>query len=102
MNPTTLNDTAAQVLSALMDLHDLTDTALGKACGKDRTWIEARRNGRTPFKLADLERLAGALDMPVTMFFEEPREVVRWSLDNPTDQGIRPTRWYVDQLALAV
>lgn len=87
----TLNDTAAQVLSALMRLHDVTDTAAGEACGKDRTWIEARRNGRSKLKLDDLEQLAKGLQVPPTVFFMEPAEAIRYSLDNPTEQGIRST-----------
>ena len=93
MSRHTLNDTAAQVLSSLMRLHGLNDTAAGKAFGKDRTWVEARRNGRSSIKLADLEVIAKALDLPPTVFFMEPAEAIRYSLDNPSDQGIRSTIW---------
>lgn len=96
MSRHTLNATATQVLVALMRLHDVTDTAAGKACGKDRTWIEARRNGRSKLKLDDLELLAEAFGIPPTVFFMEPGEAVKWSLDNPTDHGIRQIIWIDD------
>lgn len=69
----TLADTVAREVRAEMGRQRVAGSALAKHLGVSDMYISRRLNGDVPFDLADLEKVADALSVPVTAFL--PTEV---------------------------
>lgn len=75
-----------QVLDLLARMLDRTDTALHKRSGISRATVNAKRTGRSPVRLEDLQPLARAIDAPIDVLLLRPSEAARWLLDHHGEQ----------------
>jgi len=63
-----LNDSVAAEIRAEMARQRVTGAELARRLGVSGPWVNYRLNGKQPFDTDDLERVAEALDRPVTHF----------------------------------
>jgi transcriptional regulator with XRE-family HTH domain len=59
-------------LRAEMARREISKVELARKLGKDETWVGKRMRGRTAITMADLDRIAAALDVPLSYFIPEP------------------------------
>jgi transcriptional regulator with XRE-family HTH domain len=69
----TLPEIAAREVRAEMGRQKISGAALAQTLGVSDMYVSRRLNGEVPFDLAELERVAAALSVPVTQFL--PAEV---------------------------
>lgn len=62
----TLADAISAEIRAEMGRQKRSGRAVAEAMGVSHMYLSRRLNGQTPFDTADLERLAAALDVPVS------------------------------------
>lgn len=84
-------NTEHQVIELLRNLAGLSDRELGDRAGLARDKVERLRAGRTKLTIGDARRLAAALNLPPSIFFEQPNEAaqtaIRSGILGTTDQG---------------
>jgi transcriptional regulator with XRE-family HTH domain len=68
----TLSERAATEVRAEMGRQRMTQSALGVVLGKSQAYVWRRVMGKVPFDLAELEKIAAALGVPIETFL--PRE----------------------------
>jgi hypothetical protein len=59
---------------------------LADALGVTRQTIRNRRLGRADMTVSDLRATASALEVPVELFLQHPREALRWLADHKMDE----------------
>jgi transcriptional regulator with XRE-family HTH domain len=69
--PTDLRDTVSAEVRAEMARQRLSQQALAGRLGEKQWWVSKRLTRSIPFTIEDLERIAAALDKPVTHFLAE-------------------------------
>lgn len=74
-----------KVLDLLARMLDRTDTALHERSGISRATVNAKRTGRSPVRLEDLQPLARAVDAPVDVLLLRPSEAARWLAEHLPD-----------------
>src|SRR5215211_9108998 len=78
-----LSDEARSTINSLMGLRRLTDGEMARRIGISRTMFNQRRNGRTDFRLAEVEAIAVALGVEPYVLLMPFEVALRWVLDNP-------------------
>lgn len=66
-----LADFAAAQMRAEMARRELSASQLGRDMGVGETWVRRRMRGKYAITLADLERIARALGLPVSHFIRD-------------------------------
>ena len=71
--PQTLAEFAAAQLRAEMARRELTPTDLGLKIGVSETWVRRRMRRQREISMEDLERIAGALELPAAYFIRDAK-----------------------------
>lgn len=61
----TLTARAVAEIRAELGRQDLTRQGLAERLGVERNWVHYRLSGETPLRIADVERIAAALGVPI-------------------------------------
>ncbi|MGC5664958.1 helix-turn-helix domain-containing protein [Micromonospora sp. WMMD723] len=67
-----LRDSVVVAVRVEMARQRMSQTKLAELTGFTQAYISRRMTGETPFDVVDLERIAGALNVPPSAFFPAP------------------------------
>lgn len=81
--PSTSEQNALDTLELLKRLCGVSDDAIARHSGMSRQAVHNRRSGVTAIGLADVDGLAEAFNVPVSLFLMDLDEVRNWLLRNP-------------------
>lgn len=70
----TLADRVAGQMRAEMARRRITASELARRLGEVESWVRRRMQGRYAINITDLERIARALDLPVSFFIQDDNE----------------------------